>query len=502
MSNEQQPAKMWSGRFREPLDRTFEQWQRSFPFDWRLLPQEVAASKAHAQTIAAAGILTPEELEATLQGLTRVGERAINWSNRISATSGQVDYETSDQQIGAAIVASAPQAEDIHHFVELELTKEIGTLALKLHTGRSRNEQIATDMRLFVRDSIDATLYGLEQWISALIFLAESAGLAVMPSYTHLQRAEPVLVAHWLLAYVSMVERDHSRLLDARARMNLCPLGSGAVAGATLALDRTIAAKALKFDTPTSNSMDATSDRDFAIEFTQSISTLGLHISRFAEELTLYSTSEFGFLDLPERFSTGSSAMPQKKNPDLTELIRGKCGRLAGAATTLATVMKGLPLAYNKDLQEGQEPVFDCADTIAGILSVLPAFTRSLKFRLDAMNRAAQSGYLNAMAAATYLTHKGVPFRKAHEIIGNAVRFALEKGSELNALSSEELLQFSPEFGADFHQAISLQATIDCHDVVGGTATARVQEALAAAQLRARERAEARQASFTEADHA
>jgi argininosuccinate lyase len=486
MSND--PIKMWSGRFREPLDRTFEQWQRSFPFDWRLLPQEVAASKAHAQTIASAGILTPDELDRTLAGLTRVGERAINWSHRISATSGQIDYETSDQQIGAALVASAPQAEDIHHYVELELTKEIGTLALKLHTGRSRNEQIATDMRLFVRDSIDSTLRGLENWIDALISLAESVGTAVMPSYTHLQRAEPVVIAHWLLAYVSMAERDHSRLLDARARMNFCPLGSGAVAGATLALNRNIAAAALGFEAPTPNSMDATSDRDFAIEFTQCLCTLGLHISRFAEEITLYSTAEFGFIELPERFSTGSSAMPQKKNPDLTELLRGKCGRLAGAAITLTTMIKGLPLAYNKDLQEGQEPVFDAADTVAGILSVLPSFTKALKFRLDAMKLAATSGYLNAMAAATYLTHKGIPFRKAHEIVGNMVRFALERGVELDALSHDDLASFSPDFGSDFQDAISLQATIDCHDVIGGTATAQVQQALLLARERATKR--------------
>ena len=332
MSNPHQPAKMWSGRFREPLNRTFEQWQRSFPFDWRLLPQEIAASKAHARTIAAANILTEEELATTLHALDEIARRPENWAHRISATSGEPDYETSNQQIQAAIVASAPHAEDIHHYVELELTREIGKLALKLHTGRSRNEQIATDMRLFVRDAIDATLTGLQQWIAALISLAEASHHAVMPSYTHLQRAEPVLVAHWLLAYVSMLERDCSRLTDARKRMNFCPLGSGAVAGATLALDRTISAKALGFDAPTPNSMDATSDRDFALDFTQALSTLGLHISRFAEELTLYSTAEFGFLDLPEAFSTGSSAMPQKKNPDLTELIRGKSARLAGAA--------------------------------------------------------------------------------------------------------------------------------------------------------------------------
>jgi argininosuccinate lyase len=286
-----------------------------------------------------------------------------------------------------------------------------------------------------------------------------------------------------------MIERDISRLADARRRGNLCPLGSGAVAGATLALDRTIAAEALGFSAPTPNSMDATSDRDFMLDFTQALSTLGLHISRFAEELTLYSTVEFGFLDLPEAFSTGSSAMPQKKNPDLTELIRGKAGRLHGATATLTLIIKGLPLAYNKDLQEGQEPVFDAADTIAGILSVLPAFTRSLKFNFARMKTAATTGYLNAMAAATYLSNKGVPFRKAHEIVGNAVRLAmgdggLETGRELNALTLEELQQIAPEFGEDFYAAITLEATLDCHDVLGGTARTRVAAALAEARAR------------------
>jgi argininosuccinate lyase len=475
---------MWSGRFREPLNRTFEQWQRSFPFDWRLLPQEVAASKAHAQTIAAAGILTPEELDKTLAGLTRVGERTLNWAHRISATSGEVDYETSNQQIGAAIVASAPQAEDIHHYVELELTKEIGALALKLHTGRSRNEQIATDMRLFVRDAIDATTDGLLHWIDGLLTLATNAGDAVMPGYTHLQRAEPVLIAHWLLAYVAMLERDYSRFTDARVRMNFCPLGSGAIAGATLALDRTIAAEALGFTAPTANSMDATSDRDFMLDFAQAASTLGLHISRFAEELTLYATAEFSFIDLPEAFSTGSSAMPQKKNPDLTELARGKSARLLGSATALATLIKGLPLAYNKDLQEGQEQIFDIADTLSGLLSVLPNFTRALTFRTARMQAAAESGYLNAMAAATYLSNKGLPFRKAHEVIGNAVRFGLERNLELNVLSLADLQQLSPHFAADFFDAVTLEATLDCHDVPGGTATTHVAHALAAAKTR------------------
>jgi argininosuccinate lyase len=384
----------------------------------------------------------------------------------------------------ADLAASMAHAEDIHHFVELQLSKVIGPLALKLHTGRSRNEQIATDMRLFVREAIDATAKGLRMWALALVELAEQAGEAVMPSYTHMQRAEPVLVAHWLLAYVAMVERDISRLTDARKRMNLCPLGSGAVAGATLALDRAIAARELGFDGPTQNSMDATSDRDFLLEFTQALATLGVHISRFAEELTLYSTAEFGFLDLPEAFSTGSSAMPQKKNPDFTELIRGKSARLAGAATTLAVLLKGLPLAYNKDLQEGQEPVFDATDTIRGILGSLPAFTRSLKFNFERMRTAATSGYLNAMAAATYLSNKGVPFRKAHEIVGNAVRLGLQSGRELDAISPAELQELSSAFDADFPAAIALEATLDCHDVLGGTARARVRAALTEARER------------------
>ena len=462
MSNAQ-PPKMWSGRFREPLNPVFEAWQRSFPFDWRLLPQEIAASKAHAKAIAAAGILSEAELNATLEGLERVLSAAL---------------------MDKSLPESAPHAEDIHHFVELQLTQQIGELALKLHTGRSRNEQIATDMRLFVREAIDATLVGLQKWAHALIALAEQAGEAVMPSYTHLQRAEPILIAHWLLAYTSMIERDMSRLTDARKRMNLCPLGSGAVAGATLALDRTIAARALGFNAPTPNSLDATSDRDFIIDFVQALSTIGLHLSRFAEEITLYATAEFNFVNLPEAFSTGSSAMPQKKNPDLTELLRGKAARLLSASTTLGVLMKGLPLAYNKDLQEGQEPVFDAADTIAGVLSVLPAFTRSIGFRKDSMRAAASTGYLNAMAAATYLSNKGVAFRKAHEIIGRAVRLGLETNRELSGLLLSELQHLSPTFEADFYEAITIEATLDCHDVIGGTARMQVASALASAKVR------------------
>ncbi|HEV2280312.1 MAG TPA: argininosuccinate lyase [Acidobacteriaceae bacterium] len=471
----EQASKMWSGRFREPLDPLFEQWQRSLPFDWRLLPQEVAASKAHARTLAAASIFTAAEFETTVGGLDRVLTRIAGDATQLTSAN-------------PAIANSS--AEDIHHFVELELTQEIGDLALKLHTGRSRNEQIATDLRLFVRDAIDNSIAQLVAWAAALLEHADEAESAAMPSYTHLQRAEPVLLAHWLLAYVEMILRDISRFEDCRARLNFCPLGSGAVAGATLALDRSIAAQELKFTAPTANSMDATSDRDFALEFAQAASTLGLHISRFAEEITLYSTAEFGFVELPEAFSTGSSAMPQKKNPDLTELLRGKSGRLLGAATTLATLIKGLPLAYNKDLQETQEPVFEIAETLRGLLALLPGFTAAVHFRHDRLLSAAQTGFLNAMAAATYLVHKGLPFRKAHEKVGNAVRYCLDKECELGDLTLYELRQFGEEFDEDFFDAITLQATLDCHDVIGGTARARVRAAVESTEARVRALAE------------
>jgi argininosuccinate lyase len=304
-----------------------------------------------------------------------------------------------------------------------------------------------------------------------------------MPSYTHLQRAEPVLVAHWLLAYVEMLLRDADRLRNCAARLNYCPLGSGAIAGATLALDRTIAARELAFTAPTANSMDATSDRDFVLEYLQALTFVGLHASRFAEEITLFATAEFGFVQLPEAFSTGSSAMPQKKNPDLTELLRAKVGRIHGAAEAVTLQLKGLPLAYNKDMQETQEPAFQ-VDFVPPMLALVARFTAKLEFNFDRMKTAAQNGYLNAMAAATYLVHKGVPFRTAHEKIGNAVRFALEKGVELNQLSLDELRQFGSEFEADFFSAIDLNETLDCHDVIGGTARARVRQAIEDAHAR------------------
>ena len=458
MSNEQQSVKMWSGRFREPLDREFEAWQRSIVFDWQLLNQEIAASKAHASALAAAGILS--ETETTeLRG-------ALDAIAKAHATDA-----------GKAEVRDHATAEDIHHFVELKLAERVGSLGLKLHTGRSRNEQIATDLRLYVRSEIEAVVEGLAAWAGALVEQARKAGDAVMPSYTHLQRAEPVLAAHWLLAYVEMALRDATRLKDCAARLNYCPLGAGAIAGATLALDRTIAAKELGFTAPTANSMDATSDRDFVLEYLQALTFVGLHLSRFAEEITLFATAEFGFVNLPEAFSTGSSAMPQKKNPDLTELLRAKVGRINGAAQAVTLQVKGFPLAYNKDMQETQEPAF-AVHFVAQMLKLVARFTAALSFNRERMSEAADKGYLNAMAAATYLVHKGVPFRTAHEKIGNTVRYALERGVELGELSLDELRQFGPEFGEDFYAAVTVNATLDCHDVTGGTARGRVHTAL------------------------
>jgi argininosuccinate lyase len=461
MSNQQQSVKMWSGRFREPLDSEFEKWQRSIVFDWRLLPHEVAASKAHASALIAAGILTADEGAEIRTALDSIAAEHAS-------------------EAGQTLVRNHPTAEDIHHFVELNLVQRVGSLGLKLHTGRSRNEQIATDLRLYVREQIDLVIEALAAWANALVAQAHSASESVMPSYTHLQRAEPVLVAHWLLAYVEMILRDAERLRDCAAHLNQCPLGSGAVAGATLALDRTIAARELGFAAPTANSIDATSDRDFILEYLHALTFVGLHLSRFAEEITLFATAEFNFVTLPEAFSTGSSAMPQKKNPDLTELIRAKVGRIHGAAQAVTLQLKGLPLAYNKDMQETQEPAF-AVEFVPRMLSLVARFTTAIQFNRERMAEAAQSGYLNAMAAATYLVHKGVPFRIAHEKIGNVVRFALKEGVELRDLTINELRVFGLEFDEDFFAAITLTATLDCHDVTGGTAHNRVHGALEAA---------------------
>jgi argininosuccinate lyase len=452
--------KMWSGRFREPLDPEFEQWQRSFAFDVRLLPDEIAASRAYARALAHSGIFAGAELESVLKALDAIAAK------------------------GLPNPADNPGVEDVHQFVEQELAALIGDTAYKLHAGRSRNEQIATDLRLYIRRGIDHISDAIAALASAFLDKAEQYPGAVMPSYTHLQRAEPVLVAHWLLAWVEMLLRDAGRLADCCRRVNVLPLGSGAIAGPGIELDRAAIAAELGFEAISANSMDTTSDRDFELEFLYALSALALHLSRWAEEMALFSTVEYSFVQLPEPYSTGSSAMPQKKNPDALELLRGKAGRVLGAATTLQTVLKGLPLAYNKDLQEAQEPLFAATDSILQALPIAAGFMSSVTFDSERMKQAASSGFLNATAAARYLVKKGVPFRLAHSAVGQAVRLALEKGCELEGLTLEELQRFRPEFDRDFFASLKLESVLASHNVPGGTAPARVQEALVAARKR------------------
>jgi argininosuccinate lyase len=454
--------KMWSGRFRQPLDPEFEHWQRSFDFDRRLLSHELAASSAHARALKGVGILDSTELIAILQGLERIGEQAASSPKFLEDD----------------------EAEDVHHFVEKQLVSLIGDSGYKLHSGRSRNEQIATDLRLYVRAAIDQLRADLAAWCSTLLDRAQQAGSAAMPAYTHLQRAEPVLVSHWLLAYIEMFLRDAERLADCRKRLNVCPLGSGAVGGATLFLDRRTMAADLDFDGPTANSIDATSDRDFTLEFVNTLSLLTLHLSRWAEEMILFSSQEYSFVHLPEAYSTGSSAMPQKKNPDLLELTRGKCARVIGSATTLQICLKGLPLAYNKDLQETQEPLFDAADTVISLLPLATGWMKAVEFNYEAMQHAAQSGFMNAWAAATYLVQRGVPFRLAHEQIGKAVQMCLQRQCELHDLSLEELRSVNLKFDHDFYACLKLESVLAIHEVPGGTAPARVKQAITDARQR------------------
>ena len=458
--------KMWSGRFRQPLDPEFEKWQRSFPYDHRLLPFELAASRAHANALKDAGVLSSDELSEIIKGLEAIGSRA-------DATPEFLND---------------PEAEDVHHFVEKQLSALIGATGYKLHTGRSRNEQIATDLRLFVRHSIDTLQNLIADWAEAILSRAEAAGSAssilAMPAYTHLQPAEPVLVAHWLLAYVEMFLRDASRLADCRKRANLCPLGSGAVAGATLTINRQAIAQELGFDGPTANSIDATSDRDFAIEFVDALSLLSLHLSRWAEEMILFSTPAYGFVELPEAYSTGSSAMPQKKNPDLLELVRGKAARVMGCASTLQTLVKGLPLAYNKDLQETQEQVFDASDTVIAMLPLVTGFMNTVEFDEAKMNQAASSGFMNAWAAAAYLVERGVPSRLAHEAVGKAVALAMERGCDLQKLPLPDFQAINASFDAGFHSCLGLTEVLALHDVPGGTAPRHVKRALQNARER------------------
>ena len=455
------PGKAWSGRFTEGADPTAEAFTSSLSFDRRLWPYDLVGSAAWARALAGAKLITPTELDGLLTGIDAV---------RAELASGRFPFRR--------------ELEDIHMNVERRLVELAGPVGGKLHTGRSRNDQIALDERLYLRDVIDHVDAGLRDVQRALVAQAEKHREAPMPGYTHLQRAQPVLLAHHLLAYVFMLERDRQRFRDCRARVNVMPLGAGALAGAAFAIDREALAQDLGFTGPSPNSMDAVADRDFLVEFLAHAAILGMHGSRLAADLTLWATAEFGFVEFSDAFATGSSIMPQKKNPDVAELIRGKTGRLYGNLTAALTTMKGLPLTYNSDMQEDKEPLFDTVDTLEAMLRVLPPMLGSLSFRVDRMREAAGAHYSTATDLADYLVRQGLPFREAHEVVGKAVRHAITRGRELGDLPLEELRRFSPLIGRDVYAALTVEASLRARAVVGGTAPESVRQQLA--QVRAR----------------
>lgn len=452
-------GQLWGGRFTSGPHETFTQFNDSFRFDRRLFSADVRASIAHANGLADAGVITGEDRDAIIGGLSQL----------------LIDSETD-----AAFFAS--DAEDVHSFIEGKLVETVGDAGRKLHTGRSRNDQVATAMRLWLRgeiDDIDALILELQ---TAIIDSAEGYAEAVLPGYTHLQRAQPVMFAHWCLAYFEMLKRDRGRLADCRKRVNVMPLGSGALAGSGYAVDRTAIADDLGFESVSANSLDAVSDRDFAAEFASVASLIMVHLSRLAEDLIIYCTQEFGFITLSDSVSSGSSLMPQKKNPDALELLRGKAGRVFGHSMALLAVIKGLPLAYNKDMQEDKEAIFDCVDTLTISIKAAAIVIENLVVNEDVTREAASKGYLNATELADYLVKKGVPFRTAHEIVGNAVLFAISEGKELQEIPLDQLQQFSPRIGADVAEVLSLDASIASKRVIGGTSPVRVRAELSTAR--------------------
>jgi argininosuccinate lyase len=451
---------LWGGRFTSGADPSFAELNNSFSFDRRLFAVDVRASVAHCKALVAAGVLNANEADKIKAGLQTILE------------SGQTDGSYFDEL----------DSEDVHSFVEARLVELIGEAGRKLHTGRSRNDQVATDLRLWLREAIDQLLGQAISTQKTLLDLAENKLHAVLPGYTHLQRAQPILFAHWCLAYFEMLARDRERLEQARKRVNVLPLGSAALAGASFPIDREALARELGFDSVSRNSVDAVSDRDFCVEFVSACSLVMVHLSRLAEEVILYSTSEFGFFDLSDAVATGSSLMPQKKNPDSMELVRGKAGRVFGHVVSLLTMLKGLPLAYNKDMQEDKEAVFDAFDTTHSCLEVAALVLRNVKLNEERMLAAASQGMMNATELADYLVRKGIPFREAHETVGRIVVKAIASGIELGELSLEELRSFSSAIEDDVFEALKLENTLATKSVAGGTAPQRVAEALRAAR--------------------
>jgi argininosuccinate lyase len=452
--------KLWGGRFKGRADEGFAAFNRSFDFDRRLFAADVRASVAHGDALRAAGVLTAEEFAQVKGGLETLLARASEEQNFLDD----------------------PNAEDVHSFIEARLVALVGDAGRKLHAGRSRNDQVATAMRLWLREEIDEIGSRARDAQAALLDLAESHCDAVIPGYTHLQRAQPVLFAHWCLAYFEMLTRDRERLTDARRRTNVLPLGSAALAGTSFRIDRYGVARALEFESISRNSLDAVSDRDFCVEFCAAASIVMAHLSRLAEDLIIYSTTEFGFVELGDAISTGSSLMPQKKNPDALELVRGKAGRVFGDTVALLTTIKGLPLAYNKDMQEDKEATFDAADTVRASLEVTTTILRNIRLREDRTRQAATCGYMNATELADYLARKGVPFRDAHEQVGRVVLRAIELGVELDEMPLAEMRALSPLIESDVRAALSLEQTLATKSQAGGTSRERVAKALAAAR--------------------
>ena len=453
---------LWGGRFTGETDRGFADYNRSFGFDRRLFAVDVRASIAHCEGLAGAGVLTGAESNEIKSALQAILDR------------GQTDASYFDE----------PNSEDVHSFVEARLVEMIGDVGRKLHTGRSRNDQVATDLRLWLRDEIDRTALALRSAQEALLDLAAAHAEAAIPGYTHLQRAQPVLFAHWCLAYFEMLARDRERFADVRGRVNVLPLGSAALAGTSYPIDRDAVARALGFDRMSRNSLDAVSDRDFCIEFAGAASLVMMHLSRLAEDIILYSTTEFGLFELSDAVATGSSLMPQKKNPDSMELVRGKAGRVFGHLAALLATMKGLPLAYNKDMQEDKEAVFDTADTVNASLAVTATVLRNVRLNLARAREAASHGYLNATELADYLVRKGLPFREAHESVGRIVVHAIERGVELNEVGLGDLRSFSVLIEPDVFDSLSLESTLATKSQKGGTAPERVAEELKRARKR------------------
>ncbi|HEY8186166.1 MAG TPA: argininosuccinate lyase [Pyrinomonadaceae bacterium] len=451
---------LWGGRFATGADPSFAEFNSSFGFDRRLFAADVRASVAHCQALVAAGVLTGEEAAKIKTGLQRILER------------GETDSSYFDEL----------NSEDVHSFVEARLVEMIGESGRKLHTGRSRNDQVATDLRLWLREAIDQLSSQARSTQKALLDLAEMSRGAVLPGYTHLQRAQPILFAHWCLAYFEMLARDRERLEEIRKRVNVLPLGAAALAGTSFPIDRESVARELGFESVSRNSVDAVSDRDFCVEFVSACSLIMVHLSRLAEEVILYSSSEFGFFELSDAVATGSSLMPQKKNPDSMELIRGKVGRVVGHLVSLLTVLKGLPLAYNKDMQEDKEAVFDTFDTTQVSLEMAALVIRNVKINAERMRSAASQGMMNATELADYLVRKGIPFREAHEMVGRIVVKAMSSGVELGELSLEELRSVSSEIESDVFAALTLEKTLASKSTAGGTAPERVAEALALAR--------------------